>query len=108
MHSNDKIPKQLHQDVVYQWTCTKENCNSSYIGESSKEHNTSSMNAIFQHCTTNNHPEANIIDQDRKQVLREDRDAIHITRNNLALNHNVGKLNIPKKSLTNFRCNTQN
>ena len=39
-----------------------------------------------------------IIDQDRKQVSREARDAIHIGRNNPALNHNIGKLNIPKIS----------
>ena len=78
MHPKDKIPTQLCQDVVYQWTCANDNCNSSYIRESSrclesraKEHNTSSTSAIFQHCTTHNHPEANIsqfiiINQDRK------------------------------------------
>ena len=63
MDHKDKIPTQLHQDVVYQWTCAKENCNSSYIGEPSrclegrvKEHSTSSTSAIFKHCTTLNHP----------------------------------------------------
>ena len=105
MHPKDKIPTQLHQDVVYQWTCTNENCNSSYIGESSrclenmvKEYNTSSTSTIFQHCTTQNHTKANtsqfkITDQDRKQVSRE---AIHTRGNNPALNHNIGKLYIPK------------
>ena len=74
MHPKDKIPTQLQQDVVYQWTCT----NSSYNGEWSrclesgvKEHKTSSTSTIFQHCTTHNHPKAyifqfKIIDQDRK------------------------------------------
>ena len=105
MLSKDKILIQLCQDVVYQLTCTNENCISSYIGESSrclesrvKEYNTSSTSAIFQHCTTHNHPKGNIsqfkiIDQDRKQVSRE---AIHIRRNNPALNHNIGKIKIPK------------
>ena len=77
MHPKVKIPIQLHQDVVYQWTCANETCNSSYIEKSSrylksriKEHNTSSTSAIFQHCTTHNHPKANIsqfeiIDKDR-------------------------------------------
>ena len=67
MHPKDKIPTQLHQDMIYQWTCSNENCNSSYIGESNKclesrvkEHNTSSTSAIFQHCTNRNHPKANI------------------------------------------------
>ena len=105
MHPKDKIPTQLHQDVVYQWTCPTENCSSTYIGESSrclesrvKEHSTSSTSTIFQHSTTCNHPKADIsqfkiLDQDRKQVSRE---AIHIRRNNPALNCNIGKMNIPK------------
>ena len=53
MHPKDKIPSQLHQHVVYQWTCPEEACNSSYIGGSSrflenrvKAHNTSTTNAI--------------------------------------------------------------
>ena len=48
MHPKEKVPPQLHQDVVYQWTCPEETCNSSYIGGSSrcldnrvKEYNTS-------------------------------------------------------------------
>ena len=83
-------------------------CNSSYTGEPSRclesrirEHNISSTSAIFQHCTTHNHPRANtsqfeITDQDRRHVSREARDAIHIRRNNSALICNIGKLNIPK------------
>ena len=102
----DKIPTQLCQDVVYQWTCSEDNCNSSYIGESSrclesrvKEHNISSTSTIFQHSITNNHCKADIcqfkiIDQDKKQVSREAREAIHIRRNNPALNCNRGKMNI--------------
>ena len=37
-----------------------------------------------------------IIDQDRKQVSREAREALHIRRNNPALNCNIGNMNIPK------------
>ena len=67
MHPKDKILTQQHQDVVYQWTCSTENCSSTYIGESSrclqsrvKEHNTSSTSTIFQDSTTCNHPKADI------------------------------------------------
>ena len=108
MHPKDKIPTQLHQDVVYQWTCPEENCNSSYIGESSrflesrvKEHNNSSTKTIFQCSITQYHPKVDIsqytiLDQDRKQVSRKAREAIHIRKNNPALNCNNSKMNIPK------------
>ena len=108
MHPKDKIPTQLHQDVVYQWTYPAEIFSSTYIGETSrclesrvKEHSTSSTSTIFQHSTTCNHPMADIsqykiLDQDRKQVSREAREAIHKRRNNPALNCNIGKMNIPK------------
>ena len=107
-HSKDIIPTQLCQDVVYQWTCPEVNSNSSYIGEFSrclesiaKECNTSSASTIFQHTIIHNHPKADIsqftiIDQDRKQVSREAREAIHIRKNNPALNFNIAKMNIPK------------
>ena len=99
---------QLCKDVVYQWTCDNNNCNSSYIGESNrclksrvKEHSTSSTSTILQHCTTVNHPNANIsqfkiIDQKRKQVYTETWEDIHIRRKNPVFNWNIGKLNIPK------------
>ena len=108
MHPKDKIPTQLYQDVVYQLICSTENCSSTYIGESSrwlesrvKENSTSSTSAIFQHSTTCNHPKADILqfkilEQDRNMFPREAREAIHIRRNNPALNHNIGKMNIPK------------
>ena len=110
MHPKDKTPSQLHQDqgMVHQWTCPEENCNSPYIGESSrclesmfKEHNTSATSVIFQHSSTHNHHKADIsqfkiIDQDRKEVSREAKEAIHIRRNNLVFNPNIGKMNIPK------------
>ena len=82
--------------------------NYSYIGESSKcleirvkEHNASSTSTIFKYNITRNHPKADlsqftIIDQHRKQVSREAREAIHIRKNNAALNHTIGKMNIPK------------
>ena len=96
MHPMDKMPTQLQQDVVHQWTCPEDNCNSSYIRESSrclesrvKEHNTSPTSTIFQHSTTYNHPKGDIsqfkvIDQDRKQASREAREALHIRMNNLS------------------------
>ena len=108
MHLKYKIPTQMCKDVVYQWTFPEDTCNSSFIGESIrclerrvKEHKTSSTSPIFQHSTTHNHPKADIfqfkiIDQDRKQVSREAREAIHIRKKNPALNGNIGKMNIPK------------
>ena len=118
MHPKDKLLTQLCQDVVYQWTCPTENCSCTYIGESSrclesrfKEHSTLSTSTIFQHSTTCNHPKADIsqfkiLDQDRKQVSREAREAIHIRRNNPALNHYIGKMSIPK--ICNQILNTDN
>ena len=35
MHSKDKVDTSLKKDVDYQWSCTKPNCKSSYIGETS-------------------------------------------------------------------------
>ena len=102
MHPKDNMPTQLCQDVVYQWTYTEENCNSSYIGESSrcpesgiKDYNTSATSETFQHSSISNHHKADIsqfkiIDQDMKQVSREAMEAIHIRRNNPALNFNIG------------------
>ena len=94
--------------VVYQCICPEKNCISSYIGEYNrcfesriKEHNTSITSTIFQHNSSHNHSKVDIsqykiIDQDRKQVSREAGEAIHIVRNNPALNNNVGKMNILK------------
>ena len=104
MHPKDIIPSQLKQNIVYKWFCPEENCNLSYLGESSrclekrvKEHNSHVTRAIYKHSISNNHPSANIshfkiIYQDKNQVAREDREAIHIRINNLALNHNTGKM----------------
>ena len=98
-----KIPTHLSKDIVYQWVFQEETCNSSYIGESSRflenkimEHNTSTTSAMYQHRSTHYHLKADIshskiIDQDRKQVSREAREAIHIKRTNPVLNHNIGK-----------------
>ena len=35
MHPKDKVDPSLKKDIVYQWSCTKPNCKSSYIGETS-------------------------------------------------------------------------
>ena len=108
MHPKDEILPQLHQDVVPQWNCPEENCNSPYIRESSrclesriKEHSTLTTSTVFQHKSTHKHSkvdisEFKIMKQDRKQVTREAREAIHIRRKNPELNCNIGKMNIPK------------
>ena len=36
MHPKGKVDPSLKKDVVYQWSCTKPNCKSSYIGETSR------------------------------------------------------------------------
>ena len=63
MHPKDKVDPSLKKDIVYQWTCTKSNCKSSYIRETSrslcewvKEHSKEGSNsAIYQHCSTKGH-----------------------------------------------------
>ena len=60
----DKVDPSLKKDTVYQWSCTKPNCKSSYIGETSrslcewvKEHSKEGSNStIYQHCSTKGHP----------------------------------------------------
>ena len=36
MHPKDKVDPSLKKDVIYQWSCTKPNCKSSYIRETSR------------------------------------------------------------------------
>ena len=36
MHPKDKVDLSLKKDIVYQWSCTKPVCKSSYIGETSR------------------------------------------------------------------------
>ena len=81
MHPKDKVDASLKKDIVYQWSCTKPNYKSSYIGETSrflcdhvKEHSKEGSNsAIYQHCSTKGHPLPNIdqfkvIDQEKSQI----------------------------------------
>ena len=108
MHAKDKVDPSLKKDVVYQWSCTKPNCKSSYIRETSrslcdhvKEHNKEGSNsAIYQHCSTKGHPLPNIdqfkiIDQEKSQIAHEAKEAIHIQKLDPELNRNVGKMAIP-------------
>ena len=108
MHSKDKVDPSLKKDVVYQWSCTKPNCKSSYIGETSrslcdqvKEHSKEGSNsAIYQHCSTKGHPLPNvdqikIIDQEKSQIACEAKESIHIQKLDPELNRNVGKMVIP-------------
>ena len=108
MHPKDKVNPSLKKDIVYQWSCTKPNCKSSYIGETSrslcewvKEHSKEGSNsAIYQHCSTKGHPPPNIdqfkvIDQEKSQIAREAKEAIHIRKLDPELNRNVGKMVIP-------------
>ena len=91
MHPKDKVDPSLKKDIVYQWSCTKPNCKSSYIGETSrslcewvKEHSKEGSNsAIYQPCSTKGHPAPNVdqfkvIDQEKSQIAREAKEAIHI------------------------------
>ena len=108
MHPKDKVDPSLKKDIVYQWSCTKPNCKSSYIGETSrslcewvKEHSKEGSNsAIYQHCSTKGHPPPNVdqfkvIDQEKSQIAREAKEAIHIRKLDPELNRNVGKMVIP-------------
>ena len=83
-------------------------CKSSYIGETSsslcecvKEHSKEGSNsAIYQHCSTKGRPLPNIdqfkvIDQEKSEIAREAKEAIHIQKADLELNRNVGKMVIP-------------
>ena len=92
-----------------QWSCTKPNCKSSYIGETSrslcdhvKEHSKEGSNsAIYQHCSTKGHPLPNmdqfkVIDQEKSQISHEAKEAIHIQKLDPELNRNVGKKVIPR------------
>ena len=91
MHPKYKVDPSLKTDIVYQWSCTKPNCKSSYIGETSrslcdhvKEHSKEGSNsAIYQHCSTKGHSLPNIdqfkiIDQEKSQIACEAKEAIHI------------------------------
>ena len=89
MHPKDKVDQSLKKDIVYQWSCTKSNYKSSYIGETSrslcewvKEHSKEGSNsAIYQHCSAKGHPPPNIdqfkvIDQEKSQIAHEAKEAI--------------------------------
>ena len=64
MHPKDKVDPSLKKGVIYKWSCTKANCKSSYIRETSRslsehvqEHSKEGYNsAIYQHCSTKGHP----------------------------------------------------
>ena len=106
MHSKDKIPLDLKQNIVYKWSYPDESYSHSYIGDSNKclenrvkEHSRNVPNAIYIYSEPNNHSHASmshfkVIDQDSKQVVREARVAIHIRISNLALSCNTGKMYI--------------
>ena len=109
MHPTDKVDPSLKKDIVYQWSCTKPSCKSSYIGETSralsdrvKEHSKEGSNsAIYQHCSSKGHPLPNvnqfkIIDQEKSQIACEAKEAIHIHKTDPELNKNVGKMVIPR------------
>ena len=109
MHPKDKVDPSLKKDIIYQWSCTKPNCKSSYIGETSrslceraKEHSKEGSNsAIHQHCSSKGHPQPNVdqfkvIDQEKSQIAREAKEAIHIRKLDPELNRNIGKMVIPR------------
>ena len=98
MQQKDKLLSQLKQNIVYKWSCPKENCNLSYKGESRrylentvKESNSHVASAVYKHEISENHSQVKIsyfMTIDSKQVARE---VIHI-RINTALNCNTGKV----------------
>ena len=105
MHAKDKVDPSLKKYIVYQWSCTKPNCKSSYIGETSrslcdyvKEHCKEGSNfAIYQHCSTKGHPLPNVdqckvLDQEKSQIACEAKETIHIHKLDPELNRNVGKM----------------
>ena len=107
MHPKDKISNNQKKDLVYHWKCKADGCNSSYIGEMSrdlgervKEHSKSKTLAILKHCKDFHHPlpsisDFNIIDKDPSQITWEAKEAIHIRRLDPSLNRNIGKMSIP-------------
>ena len=108
MHPKDKVDPSLKKDVVYQWSCTKANCKSSYVRENSRslfghvqEHSKEGSNsAVYQHCSIKGHPIPNmdqfkVIDQEKSQITREAKEAIHIQKLDPELNRHVGKMIIP-------------
>ena len=108
MHPKDKINPSLKKDIVYQWSCTDLSCKSSHIGETCrslgecvKEHSKEGTNsAMYQHCITKGHPlpkvdQFKVIDQEKSQIAREAKEAIHIRKADPELNKNVGKMVIP-------------
>ena len=105
MHSKDKVGPSLKKDVVYEWSCTKPNCKSSYIRETArflcdcvKEHSKEGSNSgIFQHCSTIGHPlphvdQFKIMAQEKSQIACEAKEAIHIQKWDPELNRNVGQM----------------
>ena len=108
MHPKDKINPSLKKDIVYQWSCTDPSCKFLYIretcrslGECVKEHSKEGTDsAIYQHCITKVHPlpkvnQFKVIDQEKSQITREAKEAIHIRKVDPELNRNVCKMVIP-------------
>ena len=108
MHPKDKINPSLKKDIVYQWSCTDPSCKSLYIGETCrslgecvKEHSKEGTDsAIYQHCITKGHPlpkvnQFKVLDQEKSQITREAKEAIHIRKADPELNRNVCKMVIP-------------
>ena len=108
MHPKDKVNPSLKKDIVYQLSCTKPGCKSSYIGETSrslcecvKEHSKEGSNsATYQHCYTKGHPLTKVdqfkaIDQEKSQIFHEAKETIPIWKEDPELNKNVGKMVIP-------------
>ena len=71
------------------------------LRERVKEHSKEGTNsAIYQHCITKGHPlpkvdQFKVIDQEKSQITREAKEAVHIRKADPELNRNVGKMVIP-------------
>ena len=90
----------LRQNGITSCFFSNLNCFSLII-EWVKEHSKEGSNsAIYQHCSTKGHPCPNVdqfkvIDQEKSQIAREAKEAIHIQKLDPELNRNVGKVVIP-------------
>ena len=106
MHPKDKINTQKGYSLSM--VMHDPGCKSSYIGETCrslrecvKEHSKEGTNsAICHHCITKGHTlpkvdQFKVIDQEKSQIAREAKEAIHIRKPDPELNRNVGKMGMP-------------
>ena len=101
----DKDPMVNQSDAIYWYQCGGLGCNDEYIGETSrtfgeryKEHLKESSH-IHQHSNQTGHPISHnnfqIIGTEGHNLARNIKESIFIRVNNLTLNNNICKFNLP-------------